>query len=234
MITHSTLLAFDFDGTLAPICDDPASVRLPRAAMALLAEAAALRGVAVAVVSGRDVDDLVRRIQLPGLYLIGSHGLEIRAPGGILVRGAPPLRAEVDVDLRTAALAAGLRLETKKHALTLHWRGQRDEAAAPIAERFRAWARAHELDVIEGRCVVEARCAGAGKAEALRWLSSALATPRILYAGDDVTDFEALHFAARSGRGVFVASAERAAPPGVTVVQSFLELFRLVRQEVMI
>jgi hypothetical protein len=49
-----------------------------------------------------------------------------------------------------------------------------------------------------------------------------------------VTDFGALRFAAENGRALFVSSAERVAPPGVTVVDSFRELFRLIRDEVMI
>lgn len=234
MRSHSTLLAFDFDGTLAPIRDDPDSVRLPRAAVALLNGAAESSGVVVAVISGRDIDDLAARTEATGAYLAGSHGLEIRGPGGVLVRGALPLHIEVDAELRTAIETAGLRLETKKHGIALHWRGVDSDAITALSDRFRAWARAADLDVIEGRCVVEAQRRGAGKEDALRWLCSALGTSRVIYAGDDITDFGALRFASEHGRGVFVASAEREPPPDVTVVGSFRELFRLVREELMI
>jgi hypothetical protein len=57
---------------------------------------------------------------------------------------------------------------------------------------------------------------------------------RVVYTGDDVTDFGPLRFAAECGRALFVASGERVPPPGVTVVGSFRELFRLIREEVMI
>jgi len=234
MISRSTLLAFDFDGTLAPIDDDPGRVKLPRAAAALLAEATNLRGIVVAVVSGRDAGDLAARVRLSNVYLIGSHGLEIRAPGGVVVRDEPPLSIEVEPALVAGIEASGLRLEAKKHAITLHWRGLRPETALPVADRFRAWARSSDLDVIEGRCIVEARRSGADKVEALRWLCSALGTTRVVYAGDDVPDFAALRFAAENGRAIFVASSERQPPPDVTVVGSFLELFRLIREEVMI
>lgn len=234
MRTRSTLLAFDFDGTLAPICDDPDAVRLPRAAAALLARATELTGVVVAVVSGRDADDLAARTQATGAYLVGSHGIEIRGPGGVPVRDALPLRVEVEPHLRADIEGAGLRLEEKKHGVTLHWRGIESDAIAPLAGRFRGWARSADLAVTEGRCVVEAHRHGAGKEEALRWLCSALGTSRVIYAGDDVTDFGALRFAAEHGRGVFVSSSEREPPPDVTVVGSFRELFRLIREEVMI
>ena len=226
------LLAFDFDGTLAPIHDDPSQVRLSRAATTLLAETSALEGVIVAVVSGRDVDDLIERVDAPGAYLVGSHGLEIRGPGGVLVRDTPPLATRVPADLRAEIAASGLRLELKKHGVALHWRGVPYQAIAPLADLFRAWGRGADLHLVEGRCVVEAKVRGAGKEEALRWLMDALGATRVVYAGDDLTDFGALAFAAARGRGVFVASAERTPPAGVTVVDSFRELFRLVREEV--
>lgn len=230
----STLLAFDFDGTLAPIRDDPSEVRMQRAAAALLAETSQMEGVVVAIVSGRDADDLAGRVDAPGAFIIGSHGLEIRAPGGVLVRDTPPLIVEVDSDLGREIAASGLRLEPKKHALALHWRGVPYEAIAPVVAMFRRWAHETHLDVIEGRCVVEARRPGTGKEEALRWLSRAVGASRVVYAGDDVTDFGPLRFAAESGRALFVASSERVPPPGVTVVGSFRELFRLIREEVKI
>ncbi len=235
MTLGSTLLAFDFDGTLAPICDDPAAVEMNRGAAALLREASQMRGVAVAITTGRDVEDLLSRIEdLSGAYLIGSHGLEIRAPGGVLVRDLAPLAEDVEGSLREKIARSGLRLERKKHAIALHWRGVDLQSATPATEEFRAWARNADLDVIEGRCVVEARCRGGGKEGALRWLASAIGATRVIYAGDDLTDFGGLRFAAQRGRGIFVANNENIAPPGVTVVGSVLELLRLVRKEVLI
>ena len=234
MTGRSTLLAFDFDGTLAPICDDPASVRLDRGAAVLLAETSQMEGVVVAIVSGRDADDLTARVNTPGAYLIASHGLEIRAPGGLLVRDTPPLSFALDRELYSEIASSGLRLELKKHALALHWRGIPEQAIAPVLESFRDWARGGDLDLIEGRCVVEARVAGGGKEEALRWLAGAIGAERVIYAGDDITDFGPLRFAAERGRALFVASNERVPPPGATVVGSFRELFRVIREEVRI
>ena len=233
MISGSTLLAFDFDGTLAPICDDPSQARLDSRAAALLTEAARMERVVVAVVSGRDAGDLSQRVNAPGAYMVSSHGLEIRAPGGVVVRETPPVEINLDSDLSHEIAASGLRLEPKSHALALHWRGIPYEAVAPVVDMFRAWARDAHLDVIDGRCVVEARRSGAGKEEALRWVASAVGAERVIYAGDDITDFGALRFAAEHGRALFLASSEREPPPGVTVVGSFRELFRLIREEVM-
>ncbi|HXI13750.1 MAG TPA: trehalose-phosphatase [Thermoanaerobaculia bacterium] len=234
MSAGSLLLAFDFDGTLAPICDDPSRAYLSRAAAVFLEQASQIEGVVVAVLSGRDFDDLSRRVRLTNAYLIASHGLEIRAPGGILIRDTPPLAASIPAELRSEIGASGLRLESKKHGVAVHWRGVPYEAVEPLIDLFRAWAGSAHLDLIEGRCVVEARYPGAGKEDALRWLFRATGAERVVYAGDDITDFGALRFAGECGRALFVASSERIPPPGVTVVQSFRELVHLVRQEVMI
>lgn len=234
MTNGSTLLAFDFDGTLAPIHDDPTAVQLHRGAATLLDEASHMEGIVVAIVSGRDANDLRSRVDAPGAYLISSHGLDIHAPGGVLIREAPPLAIELHSELGREIAASGLRLESKKHALALHWRGVPYEAIAPLVQMFRRWAAESHLDVIDGRCVVEARRAGGGKEEALRWLVRAVGAARVVYAGDDITDFGPLRFASECGRALFVASGERVPPAGVTVVGSFRELFRIVREEVMI
>lgn len=226
------LVAFDFDGTLAPIRDEPGDARMHRAAGALLQSITALPRVVVAIVSGRDADDLSARTNVSGAYIIGSHGLEIRAPGGATIRDSKPMTARIEDGLRKVIEAAGLRLEMKKHAVALHWRGVECDRLAAIGGRFRAWARNAGLDVIEGRCVVEARCRGGGKEEALRWLATVTAARRVLYAGDDLTDFGPLRFASENGVAFFVASAERSPPSGVTVVRSFRELLPLIRSEV--
>lgn len=232
MSADVTLVAFDFDGTLAPIRDDPGAVRMHRAAGALLQNMTALPRVVVAIVSGRDAGDVSARANMTGAYIIGSHGLEIRAPGGAIIRDSRPMTIQPEEGLRRDIDAAGMRLEVKKHAVALHWRGVQSDEITILACRFRAWAHCVDLDVIEGRCVVEARCRGAGKEEALRWLAAATAAGRVIYAGDDLTDFGPLRFASENGIAFFVASAERSPPPGVTVVRSFRELMPLIRTEV--
>ncbi len=234
MTAGTTLLAFDFDGTLAPIRDDPAQVQMSRGAGALIAALTGMERVTVAIVSGRDADDLRGRVDAAGAYLISSHGIEIRAPGGALIRDRPALAVTLNGELGREIAASGLRLERKKHAVALHWRGVPYAAIAPVADAFRRWAHDHDLDTIEGRCVVEARCRGIGKGDALQWLTHAIGATRVVYAGDDVTDFGPLRFAAERGCALFVASGERIPPPGVTVVSSFRELFRLIREEVML
>ncbi len=70
------LLCLDFDGTLAPIVQDPADAHMPGETRAVLEQLTARPGVTVAVVSGRAAADLQFRVGL-NVILAGNHGLEI-------------------------------------------------------------------------------------------------------------------------------------------------------------
>lgn len=228
-----TLLAFDFDGTLAAIQTDPSAVTVDPAAAEFLQDAAGVPGVVLAVASGRDCDDLAARIGDIPLYLIGSHGLEIRHPDGHMIYEAEPATIGLDRSIRLAAERCGFRIETKRYGMALHWRGVRHlDARHPVVQRFGEWAEFRGLDVIEGRCVIEARARGGGKEAALRWLASATAARRVIFAGDDYTDYGALRFAGERGLALFVQSDERSAPIGVRPVGSCADLVQIVRAEV--
>lgn len=226
------LIALDFDGTVAPIRSDPEAVAIDPAIAAFLRRASSTAGVQVAIVSGRDVDDLRRRLREIPLYLAGSHGLEICSPRGTSLRHAPPLSTNLDPALEKEAKTNGIRIERKKHAVSLHWRDAPDvDESHPIIRAFCEWATSHQLDLIHGRRVVEARCRGGGKEDALRYLAAATDASRVIYAGDDLTDFAALRFAAARGRAYFVASPEREPPPFAITVHSRDELLRNLIEE---
>ena len=73
-IARRPLLAFDFDGTLAPIVARPADARMPAATLRRLRLVA--RHLPLAVISGRALDDLRRRIGIDSVHLVGNHGAE--------------------------------------------------------------------------------------------------------------------------------------------------------------
>ncbi len=226
------LLAADFDGTISAISPDPGEVTIDPAMAAFLRRVAEQEGVDIAIISGRDLDDLSPRVKGVPAYLAGSHGLEIRSPRGQLLRAAEPLRTPLDAEIEREASALGLRIERKKHAIALHWReAPHVDESHPIVSAFREWAASHGLDVIGGRRVIEARCRGGGKEDALRQLASITGAQRVIYAGDDLTDFLALRYAAARGRAFFVASDEREPPPIATKVHSRDELLRVLIAE---
>lgn len=212
------LIATDFDGTIAPIRTDPREVRIDPEARELLAEATTVSGVEVAFISGRDLEDLSQRTEGVPAWRSGSHGQEIADRDGDLVRSAEPWRGELNEIWLAAARELGLRIEPKKFGVAVHWRGVAGVGERhPVIEAFRRWAEQKNLHLTEGRCVAEASVAGASKEEVLRVLKEMTSAERIVYAGDDLTDFPALGWAARHGRGFFLRSPERNEPPPAAV-----------------
>lgn len=209
------LIASDFDGTLARIVDDPAAAAGDEDLVALLTLATGLPSVAVAIVSGRDVDDLLARVPIDGAWYAGSHGREVRRPDGTWLERQPPLGGNPPADVVERLRARGFRLEPKKFGIALHWRtleGVDDHD--PDILLFERWAADQGLEVIRGRRVAEARAAGADKRAAIEKIAGELSPARIVYAGDDLTDFAALELAASRGRALFLESPERE-PPGI-------------------
>jgi trehalose 6-phosphate phosphatase len=223
------LLALDFDGTIAAISPDPDSVVIDPAAAAFIRDIA-IHHATVAIVSGRDVDDLIRRTGDLPVYLAGSHGLEIRDPSGRMLREEQPRPISMDRTIEEEALRLGLRIERKKHSIALHWReAGEDPSVHRVIERFREWAAENALQIIDGRRVAEARLRGSEKQDAVRELERITRATRLVYAGDDLTDFDSLRYAAQRGTGIFVSSGERHAPDGVAIARSTAELLEQLR-----
>ena len=132
----ASALFLDFDGTLAPIVDDPAAARPLPGVPGLLGRLAARLGL-VAVVSGRPVAYLVEVLDSPrGVRLAGLYGMEQLGPDGELQVDEDagrwrPVLVEVADEARRLA-PPGVVIEEKGLAMTIHWRGN------PGAE---AWAR---------------------------------------------------------------------------------------------
>ena len=228
------LLASDFDGTLAAIRPDPESVTIDPEALDLLSRASRAEGVEVALISGRDLEDLRSRATGLRAWYSGSHGQEILAPDGRRLRTAEPWTGTPDRDWLERARAAGLRLEPKRFGIALHWRGLEGlDESHPLVTEFETWARSEGLKIVRGRRVSEASSGGGTKREVLEILRRETRASRVLYAGDDLTDFPALEFAATHGRGLFIASRERSEEPprGVETVHSCDQLLREIEEE---
>ncbi|MBI3050656.1 MAG: hypothetical protein HYY76_20390, partial [Acidobacteria bacterium] len=159
----NVLVAFDFDGTLAPIVPTPAAARM-RAATRRLLTAVARRYPCV-VLSGRPLDDLTRRLRrVPVWHLVGDHGFEAGSPprgfgavgweAGSPPRGfgavewqswgevremAPHVQEWVAQLRRRLPATRGLVNEQKRHSVTIHYRHVRNKrrVLAAVADAVR-------------------------------------------------------------------------------------------------
>ncbi len=221
------LIALDFDGTLAPIVDDPAAARATAATVAALHRLAALAGT-VAIITGRPAADaavFAGVADVPEVIVLGHYGMQRWERGQLSSPAAPPglavARAELPAVLAAAGADAGTWIEDKGEAVAVHTR----RAAQPQAEldRLRAaltdLAARTGLALEPGRLVLELRPPGADKGEALRTLATARSPAAILFCGDDLGDrpaFQAVRDLRAAGTpGLLVASGSAETPRAI-------------------
>jgi trehalose-phosphatase len=194
------LVACDYDGTLAPIVEDPTkAVPLPESVAAVRA-LASLPQTTVAVVSGRALRDLATLSRLPSeVHLVGSHGSEFDI--GFVERLSPEL-IEVRTRLRNELrrIVAGrprVRLESKPASVAVHTRGAAPEVAAEVIAAVEAGpASWPDVTVTRGKEVIELSVIPTNKGLALEQLRTQISASAALFMGDDVTDenaFAKLH-----------------------------------------
>jgi trehalose 6-phosphate phosphatase len=185
----------DVDGTLSPIVERPELARLVSGTHAVLARMVDRYRV-VAVISGRTHDQLERLVDVRGVRLVGSYGLE---PGS------------VPADVIAAVLAVadqveGAWMETKGATIAVHYRATPDAISAgrTLEQRMGALAVPAKMALISGKHVVELVPAGFPLKEgAVERIIESDELRAALYAGDDIADllaFEALDRARADGR----------------------------------
>jgi trehalose 6-phosphate phosphatase len=181
----------DADGTLLDIMPRPEDVVADAGLRTLLAGLVGAARGALALISGRTIEDIDRIFAPLVLPVSGLHGAEIRFLDGS--RGSSPSGGAMDGVRRPLAgfVAAhpGLRLEDKGAALAVHFR-QTPELAHEVLEFLVALAQQSGLAVQEGKMVAELKQAHHDKGKGIATL---LARPPFLgrkpiFIGDDLTD----------------------------------------------
>lgn len=185
------LLAFDFDGTLAPIVRDPDAATMPRSTRALFTNVARL--YPTVVISGRARADVAKRLSgIPLRAVLGNHGMEpspeektarrlVAGWHGTMAAGLPDI--------------PGVVLEDKGTSLAIHYRLARARAEARRTI-LGGIANLPKARIIEGKCVVNLLPDFApDKGEALLRLCRRLRCPCAIYLGDDDNDEDAFNLA---------------------------------------
>lgn len=196
----------DFDGTIAPFCDNPLSVR-PYHGIRERLRLIAHSGTRLAMITGRPASQLKRVLNdwdFP-FNVFGCHGAEEMRPGGDITR--VPLEAEVQRALRIAHWRAlnvlpPYRVERKASSVAAHFRGispRRARSTRGALELLWMPLTANgKLQIIPFKMGLEIRLSGVSKADAVRRF---IKPPEAsAYLGDDRTDEDA--FGAIRGKGI--------------------------------
>lgn len=181
----NVLLAFDFDGTLAPIVTNRHRAAM-RARTARLFATVCQRYPS-AVISGRAKADVARRLSGARVkYLIGNHGLEPGTRLGTFERQVVQAHPLLETALEAVP---GIDIENKRYSLAIHYRRAREKQKAREAIRRAVAGLPVPMRVIPGKLVINAVPAAApNKGDALLALRDKTGTDVAMYIGDDVTD----------------------------------------------
>jgi trehalose 6-phosphate phosphatase len=183
----NVLLAFDYDGTLAPIVSTPEQARLPASTRRLLTTIA--HHYPCVVISGRRLDDVVKRLEgIPIWYVFGNFGHE-PAPHG----HRPPARVGEWARRLTEQLPThrGLVIEEKAYSVTIHYRHVTDKrrALAAIEGAVREIPDARAIGGTQAMTILPR--GGPDKGVALQQARRLFHCDKALYIGDDDTDEDA-------------------------------------------
>ncbi|WP_030199773.1 trehalose-phosphatase [Terrabacter tumescens] len=202
--TRPLLVATDYDGVLAPFDADPMQATPVPGAVDTLRSLAALPGVHVAVVSGRDLVTLRTLTEIGDdepIVLIGSHGAESSSAAVREAMEAAAVTPEDEVTL--AELRSDIEALVKEHhseahielksaAVVVHVRGlPREVGDAAIADARRVALDHPGVKVLKGKSVLELSVSHADKGSAVTALGRHVDAVARVYLGDDVTDEDA-------------------------------------------
>jgi trehalose-phosphatase len=214
---RSLAIFLDYDGTLTPIVSHPEKAFLSDSTRQTLRALAMQEPVAI--LSGRELEDVRKRVAIDGIVYAGSHGFDIVGPRQLRRQEAieflPALDlAEKELREKLAGIAGAL-IERKRFSIAAHYR-KVNESDFPILERVVSEvAEQHrELRRMEGKKVYELLpCTDWDKGKAVLWLLENLGLEhgkvRPIYIGDDRTDEDAFRALGQCGAGILVSEQPR-------------------------
>ncbi|MEO8738669.1 MAG: trehalose-phosphatase [Casimicrobiaceae bacterium] len=211
MVDSSTLLAFDIDGTLAPIVSQPWAARISPEVRTLLMKLNASQ--LVAIVTGRGVADARKMLGFEPRYVIGNHGAEgiprQASSTAAFARICEGWASTIAASGPAWPPAPGVLLENKQYSLAIHYRHVAN-ADGTRADIERLVLRLSPLPtIVHGKFVINLLPPGAPhKGDALRALLADSGAPYALYVGDDVTDEDVYALGLPNVLSICVAPAE--------------------------
>jgi trehalose 6-phosphate phosphatase len=187
-------ILLDIDGTILDFAPSPRQVWVPPGLRQALARLDELTGGAVALVSGRSLNDIDIIFSPLQLAAIGGHGAEVRPVAGAEpLKRAPPLSAALKRKLASVTeFGPGILAEDKGYSLALHYRlaPEKGDAVRAAVDKICAEAAPGTVEILPGKLVVEIKPAGVNKAKAVCELMeyAPFADRNPIFIGDDTTD----------------------------------------------
>ena len=219
------LLAFDYDGVLAPLVKRPSGANMRPQTRALLRRV--VRLYPVAIVSGRAWRDCARFVGRLDATLVGNHGFELGRPVPVpaaVLRKVRGWRRRLERELRDVE---GIHFEDKRSTLAVHYGLARDRAGAERA----VYEAANQLEgtrLIAGKRVLNVLPHDfPTKGDAVRALVARLGCDGAVVLGDDVTDEDAFAVGAPLVFGVHVGKGPSLAPWRLGAQADVDELLRI-------
>ncbi len=212
------ILLCDYDGTLAPFCEDPHKA-VPYPWVSALLGDIQREGTRVIVVTGRLAEDLRILLPLSGAKIWGSHGRERLFPDGRRWVWKPDPRADQLLDAINTELARGwphVRMERKVGCLAVHFRGLPDQEVERLQQTVEDLVRRRDpAGLLERKAFhlgMELQVPGPTKGDAVRGVLQELGDRRtaIAFLGDDRTDEHAFRALGEAGLSVLVSPLPRA------------------------
>src|SRR5471032_1830684 len=170
-------ILLDIDGTLLDLAPTPREVWVPPGLAKTLTRLLARTSGALALVSGRSLNDIDLIFAPEEFPAVGGHGAEMRisADSEAVAVHAPPMDKELKRRLATIAkLSPGILLEDKGYSLALHYRlaPHAEKAIYEAVSLIRADLPNASIEILPGKCVCEIKHSGFNKASGVRELMS--------------------------------------------------------------
>jgi trehalose 6-phosphate phosphatase len=197
MIPHlsETAILLDIDGTLLDLMPTPREVWVPPGLVTTLNRLMVRTNGALALVSGRSLNDIDLIFAPDQFPAVGGHGAEMRIEpdSDSVAAHAPPMDKELKRRLAAIAkLSPGILLEDKGYSLALHYRlaPHAEKAIYAAVSLIRADLPTAPIEVLPGKCVCEIKHSGFTKASGVQELMKRepFKGRRPFFIGDDVTD----------------------------------------------
>lgn len=188
-------ILLDIDGTLLDLAPTPREVWVPPGLASTLSRLLERTSGALALVSGRSLNDIDLIFAPQQFPAVGGHGAEMRlsTESEAVATHAPPMDKELKRRLAAIArLSPGILLEDKGYSLALHYRlaPHAEKAIYEAVSLIRADLPNAPIEVLPGKCVCEIKHSGFNKASGVIELMThePFKGRRPIFIGDDVTD----------------------------------------------